>query len=166
MRERKSELLKEEAVYGQIYDVVAENYRNAGKEMEYKKSTFLLTVKSHPQEVRVADFLELNNPEFFQAIYVAVMKRLPEQKVIREWEDKLELPKEQFQREVLLSLSKSSVVAINHIHFVENPYFIQNRGLKYKSLGVLYGLTDKSSLREFGKKLPDPIQQIIRKIFL
>ena len=60
-------MLKEEAVYGQIYDVVAENYRNAGKEMEYKKSTFLLTAKSHPQEVRVADFLELNNPEFFQA---------------------------------------------------------------------------------------------------
>ena len=159
-------MLKEEAVYGQIYDVVAENYRNAGKEMEYTKNTFLLTAKSHPQEVRVADFLELNNPEFFQAIYVATMKRLPEQKVIREWEDKLELPKEQFQRDVLLSLSKSSVVAINHIHFVENPYFIQKRGLKYKSLGVLYGLTDKSSLREFGKKLPDPIQKIIRKIFL
>ena len=33
-------------------------------------------------------------------------------------------------------------------------------------LGLLYGMTDKSNLREFGKKLPDPVQQIIRKVFL
>ena len=60
----------------------------------------------------------------------------------------------------------SSVVAINKIEFVNNPYFEQKKGLKYKVMGLLYGLTDKSFLREFGKKLPQPIQKVIRKVFL
>ena len=56
--------------------------------------------------------------------------------------------------------------AINHMEIVDNPYFKQRRGIKYHVMGILYGLTDKSFLREFGKKLPGPLQKIIRKVFL
>lgn len=154
------------SVYAQIYDVVAENLRLAEKNFEYDKSTFLCDVESHPQDINVSKYLHLSNSEFVEAIYVAALKRLPDARTVAFWAEKYDMPKEAFQQEVLRCIARSSVVAINHIHLVDNPYFEQKRGVKYKALGLLYGLTDKSNLRELGKKLPDPIQKVIRKIFL
>ena len=68
------------SVYSQIYDVVAENLRLADKKFEYGKNTFLCDVESHPQAVCVSKYLELSNPEFMEAIYVAALKRLPDEK--------------------------------------------------------------------------------------
>lgn len=154
------------SVYAKIYDVVAENLRLAEKNFEYEKSTFLCDVETHPQDVCVSKYLHLSNPEFMEAIYVAALKRLPDERTVAFWAEKYDLPGEMFQEEVLRCIARSSVVAINHVHLVDNPYFEQKRGLKYKVLGMLYGLTDKSSLREFGKKMPAPVQKLIRKVFL
>lgn len=153
-------------VYEQLYDVVAENLQAAGKTFEYRKTTFLCDVKGHPQDIDVSKYLQLSNEDFFQAIFVAAFKRLPEQKERAVWEGKYNLPKEAFQIAVLKKVAGSGVVAINHMRLINNPYFQQWRGLRYQMMGVLYGLTDKSSLREFGKKLPQPIQKVIRKVFL
>lgn len=153
-------------VYEEIYDVVAENYHAAGMSFEYRKTTFLRDVNSHPQKIDVSQYLSLPNELFFQAIFVAAFKRLPEIKESKRWKEQFELPKECFQRKFLKYIAQSSVVAINHILLVNNPYFEQKRGLRYQIMGILYGLTDKSSLREFGKKLPSPIQKLIRKVFL
>lgn len=154
------------SVYSEIYDVVAGNLQQAETSFEYGKNTFLCDVESHPQEVCVSRFLHLLNPEFMQAVYVAALKRLPDERAVNFWEMRYELPKEEFQEQVLRCVVNSSVVAINHIRFTDNPYFEQKTGLKYKLLGGLYGLTDKANLREFGKKLPQPVQRLIRKIFL
>lgn len=154
------------SVYSELYDVVAENLRAADKAFEYGKSTFLCDVGTHPQNVCVSKYLRLSNQDFFEAVYVAALKRLPDERTLSFWAKRYDLPREQFQREVLQSIAGSSVVAINHIRLVDNPYFEQKCGLKYKTLGLLYGLTDKSNLREFGKKLPEPVQRLIRKVFL
>ena len=153
-------------IYEGIYDIVASRMREAGKEFAYQKSTFLCDVGSPPQNIDVARFLELENHQFYEAVHVAVFRRLPEEKEAEPWEKKEQLPKEQFQREVLESIAHSTVAAINQVRLIHNPYFRQRRGLKYRCMGYLYGLTDKSSLREFGKKLPWPIQRVIRKVFL
>lgn len=153
-------------VYARLYDEVSANLAKAGKEYGYKRTTFLCDVMSHPQKIDVSRYLDLSNEDFVEAIYVAALKRLPEDKTREFWAAKYHLPTSQFQREVLKSIVKSSTVAINGGYLDNNPYFDHKRGLKYKALGQLYGLTDKSSLREFGKKLPMPIQKIIRKIFL
>lgn len=155
-----------DGVYGTIYDTVAENLCSTGKTFEYGKNTFLCDVGSHPQDVCVDRYLELSNPEFMEAVYVAALKRLPDERTRHFWEASYELPREEFQRLVLECIAKSSVVAINHIRLTDNPYFQQKATLRSRLLGQLYGLTDKSSLREFGKKLPMPIQKIIRKVFL
>ncbi len=154
------------STYAGIYDVVAGNMQQAGKTFEYEKNTFLCDVCSHPQNITVSKYTQLSNREFLQAIYVAAVKRLPERREEEFWAQKYNMPQAAFQEEVLRCLTASSVVAINHIRFVDNPYFEQKLGLKYKLLGRLYGLTDKSNLRELGKKLPQPIQKIIRKVFL
>lgn len=154
------------SVYAEIYDIVNENMNHSGKEFPYNKNTFLCDVGSHPQDICVSRYLQLSNEDFMEAMYVAALKRLPDDRTRAFWATKYDMPEEAFQKEVLQCLAKSSVVAINHIRLVDNPYFEQKRGFKYKTLGLLYGLTDKSNLREFGKKLPDPVQQVIRKVFL
>ena len=153
-------------VYESLYDIVSENLNNAGVDFEYRKLTFLREVGSHPTEIRVCDYLELPNEDFMEAMYQAAMKRLPDEKTYRFWSARYDMPKEAFQKAFLKSLMNSSVVAINQVSFVENPYFEQRKGMKYRLMGSLYVLTDKSNLREFGKKLPGPIQKIIRKVFL
>lgn len=157
---------QEISVYDKIYDTVAENLRLAGKPFEYGKNTFLCDVESHPQDICVSKYLHLSNMDFMQAIYVAALKRLPDERTVAFWTEKLDVPREIFQEEVLRCIAHSSVVAINHIHLVDNPYFEQKRGFRYKLLGMLYGLTDKSGLRKLGKKMPDPVQRLIRKVFL
>ena len=154
------------SVYEEIYNVVAENLHLADKEFGYGKATFLCDVETHPRDICVSEYLHLPNPEFMQAIYVAALKRLPDERTVSFWSEKYDMEKEAFQREVLGCIANSSVVAINQIRLLDNPYFEQKRGLKYRTLGLLYGLTDKAVLREFGKKLPMPVQKIIRKVFL
>lgn len=154
------------AVYEQIYDAVAENMGAAGLNFEYGSSTFLCDVGSHPQDIYIPKYLGLQNLEFMEAVYVAALKRLPDEKTRRFWEERALLPKEEFQRQVLKCIAGSSVVAINHSCLKDNPYFVQKETLRTRCLGLLYGLTDKSSLRIFGKSLPMPIQKVIRKVFL
>lgn len=153
-------------VYDRLYDLVSDNLIAAGKPVIYDKSTLLKDVESTPQEVDVSKYLELPNEAFLQGIFVNTFKRLPDEREAAAWAKHYAMPQKEFQEAALRSLCRSSVVAINHIRFVNNPYFEQKRGLKYKVMGKLYGLTDKASLREFGKKLPMPIQKIIRKVFL
>ena len=153
-------------IYANLYDVVAENLEQVNIKFGYKKSTILCDINSSPQRIDISKYLEFDNQAFFQAIYVAAFKRLPEEKEAQKWYEQMKLPKETFQKEFLMYVANSSVVAINHIELFNNPYFSHKRGLKYKIMGTLYGLTDKSALREFGKKLPAPIQKIIRKVFL
>ncbi|MBQ8189489.1 MAG: hypothetical protein IJZ44_06890 [Lachnospiraceae bacterium] len=153
-------------IYAALYDVVSNNMATAGQQLEYQKTTFLCDVTRHSQTIDVSQYLHLENSLFLQAIYVAAYKRLPETNFCDKWESQLSLDKKDFQTIFLKHMTNTSVVAINHIRFINNPYFQQHTSVKYKVLGVLYGLTTKSSLREFGKKLPQPIQKIIRKIFI
>lgn len=153
-------------IYDKLYDVVEENLIEAGKTFGYEKDTFLCDVGEHPRAVVVSKYMDLDNPKFFQAVFVGAFKRLPEEKELAPWREKYALPKEIFQEQVLRMVEGASVTAINHMEIVDNPYFKQAKGIKYHLLGMLYGLTDKSFLREFGKTLPEPIQKIIRKVFL
>lgn len=153
-------------VYEKIYDTVSANYLRAGKKLDYEKKAFLCNVGTHPQVVDAACCKGLSNPEFYQAVHMAVYHRLPEQKEYKKWSAYFGMDASAFQRKVLKKLSASSVAAINQVHFIHHPRFRQHRGICYWGFGVLYGLTDKQELRRIGKKLPAPVQKIIRKVFI
>ncbi len=153
-------------IYGRLYDVVQGNMEAAGVKFPYERETFLCEVEAHPQEIDVSRYLELPNPVFMQAVHAAALKRLPEERTVAFWEGRYGEPQKQFQEEVLRSVAGSSVVAINQIRLVHNPYFEQKRGIRYHCMGALYGLTDKAFLRELGKRLPMPLQKLIRKVFI
>ena len=156
----------EQKVYKALFHTVENNLTEAGDGFHYKESTFLLDINTNPSVVDVSRYVGLPNEAFFQAVFVAANKRLPEKKEIDPWMPMYGMERETFQTRVLKRMVHSSTVAINHIHFRNIPYFRYKEGIVYKALGAMYSLTDKSSLREFGKKMPMPIQKLIRKIFI
>lgn len=153
-------------IYSKLYDVVVENCDNADCNFEYKKSTYLCDVGNHPQVIDVSKYSELTNEDFFQAVFVAALKRLPEEQERAPWAELYVQKKEEFQPAVLRFLMKNNAFALNQMRIINNPYFEQKFNLQYKLMGKMYGLTDKSTLRAWGKKLPAPIQKVIRKVFL
>ncbi len=153
-------------IYEVVYDTVSENMTNSGSQYSYNKETFLRDVGTPTHVIDVSKYTCLPNDKFYQALFVATMRRLPNSKAELVFENKYTEPPKMFQVEVLKMLYRSSFAAINNIRFINNPYFNQSYKMRYKVFGLLYGLTDKSSLRQFGKKLPKPIQKVIRRVFL
>ncbi len=158
--------MESEKVYEKIYQIVADSLKAADRPFAYSRITFLSNVGNHPQQIDISKYTALSNPDFFHSVYTAVYSRMPDQKTADAWGRRFWMTQKEFQTAFLREITKSSAAAINHIQFINNPYFRQNTGIRYKTLGRLYRLTDKSSLRELGKKLPAPIQKVIRKVFL
>lgn len=153
-------------IYNNLYEIVAENLQAAGKTFEYGKETFLCNLGSHPRVIDVSRYLPLSNPQFFQAVFVGIYGRMPEEKEAVAWEKKYNWPQEEFQAAILRKLVKSGMAAIYHIRFINNPYFEQHRGIRYRMLGILAAFTGQSFIRKFAGKLPQPIKKILRKVFL
>lgn len=153
-------------VYGTIYDIVSENYKKAGRRMLYEKQAYLCNVRSHPQIVDVARYYRLSNLQYCQAVFMAVYRRLPGQSEYEKWGVFSGMETSAFRKRLLKKLSVCSVAAQNRIWLMHNPYFQQRTGIRYRLGGLLYVLTDKPSLRQLGKKLPEWVQQRIRKVLL
>ena len=162
----KPEVDNKMLVYEKIYDAVANNYQKANMRFEYEKTTYLCGIREHPQVIDLAGFTGLDNPGFYQAVFQAVYKRLPGKKEYEKWRGSFDMKIPEFQKKLLKEISASSFVAINHIRLKNNPYFHQRRNVKSRMTGVLYGLTDKPSLRKLGKRMPQPVQTMIKKVLL
>lgn len=157
---------QEYAIYEKLYSIVEREIIKQGQIPEYFRETFLHDIGTPVQNVDVSRFLELPNTRFYQAIYVNTMKHLPDQADIQRWKNKEDMSVSEFQKAVLNEMCNSRGIAINHIKFENNPYFKQIRGFRYYLWGIMYRITNKPSLRAFCRKLPDPIQNIIKRIFL
>lgn len=153
-------------VYETIYDMVAENYKKAGKHMAYEKQAFLCNVTAHPQIIDVSRYQQLSRLQFCQAVCMAVYRRLPKAWEYEKWGVFSDGETFMFRKNLLKKLSVCSVAAQNRIRLTRNPYVRQHMGIRYRLAGLLYVATDKPSLRQLGKKLPEPVQQIIRKVLL
>ncbi|MBR6381149.1 MAG: hypothetical protein IKS07_05685 [Lachnospiraceae bacterium] len=153
-------------VYGKLFDASAASMERSGSEFHYLRSTLTANVGTHPRKPDLSRMRDLDNEAFFQALFSGTYKRLPEEREEAPWRKRYGEDREVFREAVLRSFAGSSVAAIYHMEWENNPYFVQRKGLKYLLFGKLYALTDKSSLRTFGKKLPGPLQKIIRKVFL
>ncbi|MCR5719821.1 MAG: hypothetical protein K6F84_04575, partial [Lachnospiraceae bacterium] len=153
-------------LYEKLYDKVASNMESAGKVFPYRKETFLREAGTAPDVIDVERYLDLENEEFFQAVFQVAYKRLYDEKEYEVWKKHFSMEKDEFRKKFLKSIESSTVIAINRQTIINNPYFKMKKGIRYFILGRLYGLTDKSSLRTFGKKMPGFIQKIIRKVFI
>ena len=150
-------------IYESIFSVVDDNLQQAGVSNDYKTSTFLADIGQHPHDIDLQRILCLDKDAFVEAAYVVFMKRLPDTKELAFWN--MEQNEEALKKNVIQMISNSPTVMINHIQMQNCPYEIKESKMKQKIFGLLYGLTDKSYLREFGKKMPPFVQKIIRRVF-
>lgn len=152
-------------VYETIYDTINENMRLANKTFSYDKETFLRDVGTPSWEIDVSKYLDLPFENFKQAICVVVLRRLPDEYIEKLFRRRKILSEEECKIALLKWIENTGYVAINHIKFINNPYFTQKRGVKYRLIRLLYCLTEKTGLRRFGKTLPQPIQNVLRRFF-
>ena len=96
-------------IYEQLYDVVSGNLREAGETFSYYKTTFLSDVGNAPQVIDVSQYLELSNEQFYQALFVAAFKRLPEEKEERRKFRRTELELDLYQTELMEHLKQYNI---------------------------------------------------------
>ncbi len=153
-------------IYEKIYDIVSENEQKAGQKIELEKEVFLCNIGRHPQILDLSDYRKLDNAAFYQAVFYAVYHRLPTREESWAWKDYFDMESCVFQRYVLKKLTRSNVAAMNRMRVMHAPNIYRHRGIWYQLGGRLYGLTNKPTLRQFGKKLPTRVQGAVRKVFL
>lgn len=153
-------------VYEKIYNFVSEKERKAGRKIEMEKEAFLCNVGTHPQIVDVSDYKKMPNDRFYQAVFHAVYHRLPTRKEYEVWSVFFDMKPCAFQKKLLKKFMRSRVAAMNRIRFIHAPYGYRHKGLRWQVYGRLYGLTNKPSLRQLGKRLPGWMQEAVRKVFL
>ncbi|MCR4896865.1 MAG: hypothetical protein K5891_08850 [Lachnospiraceae bacterium] len=158
--------MAEPAIYGILYDTVAANMEAAGAPFGYRRPSMTCNAGMHPRIVDVSRYEELDNADYFQAAFVGVFKRLPEVAEEAPWQQHYGEDRTAFRTRVWKVLTGSTVFAIRHMELTENPYCTPRMGLRYHLLGRVHGLTARADFRTFGKKLPAPIQKLIRKVFL
>ena len=158
--------MAEAEIYGILYDRVAANMAAAGENFGYRRPSMTCNAGMHPRIVDVSRYENLDNADYFQAAFVGVFKRLPEEAEETPWREHYGEERSAFRTRVWKVLTGSTVYAIRHMELSENPYYMPKMGLRYHLLGKVHGLTARADFRTFGKKLPAPIQKLIRKVFL
>ena len=158
--------MEDTEIYGKLYDGVAEKLAAAGRSFGYCRAALTCNTGMHPRIIDVSRYEGLSNRDYFQAAFVGAFKRLPEEQEEHPWQQHYDEPEQEFRTRVWTVLTRSTVFAIQHMELTENPYVTFHKGLRYRLLGLMHGLTTRSNLRTFGKRLPAPIQKLIRKLFL
>ncbi|MBR2066724.1 MAG: hypothetical protein IJ875_00410 [Solobacterium sp.] len=104
--------MKERDVYASIYDITKKNFKHP--EAFLSKEAYLFDVERDYRYTDIEDLSKLENMDFLLMAYRCFFSRFPSEAAIEAYKEKLSLPKEEFQKEVLESLSKSTEYKIQN----------------------------------------------------
>lgn len=145
--------MKDVDIYSAVFDVSHDSMVKAGKDFHFAKDTFMYSVSN---DINTVDIYELSkytdNSTFLQLAYLMLLKRLPDQRAIEHWQDRLELPYKEFQSLVIKSLINSQEHYNNCVRAYNNIYSNHN----------IYG-GKISQIRSSGMNMPEKILKIYRK---
>lgn len=80
--------MREEAVYGQLYQIVKHNMEDSGEEMKFSQETFLASLGEHGD---TADILRLQirgSQAFLEGVYMQLLGRFPDASARNQWKGK------------------------------------------------------------------------------
>lgn len=159
-------------LYELIYDITQSNMIKASDSLKYGKKAFVTLVNVEPNCVNLLDLITLDNEDFFVSAYVSLLHRIPDDNAFVNWSKLLELPKEEFQSKVIITIIKSQEFMNNNIQIKNNfVEFVPINELKNKSK-ILYlrsksiksRLLGNQILYKFYRKMPKTFKVIIKKI--
>ena len=91
-----------DGVYAKLYDLVNGRLASSGRRMPCGKRAFLVAAESSPSFLDVGKLQDADNLTFFDAAFLCLLGRLPDQGARDFWQGKIDsLPEPEFRRLLL-----------------------------------------------------------------
>lgn len=163
-------------IYGEIYNIVELQLKENSRSMPCAKNTFLYAVNAEPGICDGKALCAFEKEEFLQAVYVSLLKRLPDQEAEQAWEYFIKTKSNEEFREVLLdalifspeSITKGTCMKDNRI---VSARLRQQRCLLQILSGEVEQVAElstkqkiKESLYKVYLRLPIGLKKVIRKL--
>ncbi len=160
-------MMEDSLIYSKLFDIVENNMEKNNMEMEFTKEAFLFQAEKTGNKVDMAKMLHFNNKAFFEASYLGLLDRFPDEQAVKNWNDRVNnLPKEEFQRILTTSIINSLEFRLKNIEVYNCIY-----GMKKYETGVSkqhVSSNVKMKFYDIGykyyKRLPIKIKMVIRKL--
>lgn len=153
--------IKEEC-FEQIYEIMKMELAQKGEKMPCTKNVFLLYQTSRTYE---ADYLKikiLNNVEFFQAVYLLLFNRVPDEEAQICWMEKMEtLENSEFQKQVLSSVRGSQEYVIKGSKLIN--YCLAEEDTKDNETKLSRKVRILNRLYPIYARLPEQLKDFMRK---
>lgn len=109
-------------VYSKLYDITQENMKDAGEELVFTKDAFLFSTKCQAGKADLFQLMDMDNQSFFQAAFVGLFYRIPDEGAMERWNRECFLEKEEFQQKVIRSLTNSDEFRDKRVKLSNNIY--------------------------------------------
>ncbi len=161
-------------IYLDIYDITEENLSAANKKFTVSKKAFVELSDIHPQNADIFILSgETDNKLFMEKSYIRLLKRLADERAYENWKGRFNLPNDEFQRLMTMTLVTSAEFARTDVSAYNNIYSQHNQygGKLSKSQKAIdvkkseFKIKSFSLLRKIYNKMPESIKKMARKVF-
>lgn len=153
--------IKEEC-FEQIYEVMEMELVQKGEKMPCTKNVFLLYQTSRIYEADYLKIKNLNNFDFFQAVYLLLFNRVPDEDAKIHWREKMEtLENSEFQKQVLNSVRGSQEYVIKGSKLIN--YCLAEEDTKDNEAKLSRKVRILNRLYPIYAKLPERVKDFMRK---
>lgn len=159
-------MMNDNKIYSDIFDIVSENYSNAGGKFSVSKTAYLHISNDDPSCVDVyALSRETDKRAFLEKCYISFLKRLADEHAFESWVPRFSLPDQEYKRLLVATMigsaeyDRDQVRAYNNIYSARNVYGGQ---LETIDAAGKMGMPDK--LMKLYRKQPEFLKKIARRI--
>lgn len=149
---------EQKKIYDDLFQMVENNLRAAGKELDLKKETFLSMVGESREIIDVSKWHNFENDVFLEVAYYHLLERLPDSLALKMWKGKMKKAKKVVHRDIITSILNSQEYSSHNTYVVNNMYSLSDQpdiSLRFRIREFMYRIY---------KKFPEPLKQVIRKI--
>jgi len=165
--------MKEQEIYGKIYDITSENYSVTGRNLPYTRKAFLASMHRGSGEADLFDLLELENLDFMQAANCKLLIRAPYWEQLNEWGGRAaSQDRTTFRKAVLKKFMNSGEYKFKGIMLRNNVYpdiaggeaVIVERNVNMGAQRVGLKERIKPMAKKIFRKLPVGMRRVIKRM--
>lgn len=133
-------------------------------ELPVPLEVLVLCGQMDPYEIDYERIKHFDNREFFQALFICLLKRFPEKENYDAWSAHMErLGKEEFQRKAVFSIARSMECKEKKTYIVNYPQLIEE-GIPQRRESYSYGIYLYQRYHSVYMRLPAGVRRIVKKL--
>ncbi len=147
--------MKDLDLYSAVFDITTQNMEEAGEEFHLPKEAFLFMAEDSPWKADIFQISkERENEVFLEKAYLACLKRFCDEGAFLNWQKKFSLPKQEFQRQLMISLINSEEYSRNYVKVYNHIYSQKN---------IFGGSLNRVQQASGGLNVPERLLRVYRK---